>query len=102
MTLGIRIADGGGLISRCGLYSIYIAITKNFSCFSRDFLKETVFFESCAITSYDFCIREKGFDCIPKRFTIFFAFIFRKQGHFVAFIFLVLGQEAFLRKSLKV
>ena len=45
---------------------IYIAFIKNFCSFFWAIFKDSVFFKSNAIISYDSSISEKGFDCISK------------------------------------
>ena len=117
-TLGIRIAHWGGLLSGSGLYKIYILI-KNFSCFFWVFFKDSVFFESNAIISYDSSISEKGFGCILKWsatllllfdnknfqhiwscccICFFFVFFF-----FVCFFFFIfMSKEVFPRRPLEV
>ena len=47
-------------------YNIYIVVIKNFSCFFCVIVKDSVFFKSNAIVSYDSSISEEGSDCIPK------------------------------------
>ena len=86
LTLGIRIADSGGSLSRNGLCSIYVVVINNFSCFFRVVFKDSTFFKCNAIFSYHFSITSiiaRAFDCIQKLFTAFFVVIFRK--YFLAY-----------------
>ena len=86
LTLGIRIADSGGSLSRNGLCSIYVVVINNFSCFFRVVFKDSTFFKSNVIFSYHFSITSiiaRAFDCIQKLFTAFFVVIFRK--YFLAY-----------------
>ena len=53
LTLGITIATWGWLLSRSGLYNIYIEVVQNFSSFFRVIFKDSVFFKSDAIIRYD-------------------------------------------------
>ena len=75
LTMKIRLPNGEGSISRSGLLVI-----KSFSCFFRVVFKDSGFFNSNAIISYDFSISEKGFYCILKLFTTFFAVTFKKYA----------------------
>ena len=111
LTLGIRIADSGGSLSRNGLCSIYVVVINNFSCFFRVVFKDSTFFKSNAIFSYHFSITSiiaRAFDCIQKLFTAFSAVISRK--YFLAycvfavffFFFRFTGQDVFPKRPLKV
>ena len=59
LTLGIRIADWGGLLSRSGLHNIYKLVIKNFSHFFRVDFMDSAFFKSNAIISYDSSLVKK-------------------------------------------
>ena len=107
LNLGIRIADWGGSLSRSGLFNIYIEVIKNCGCFSRVVFKDSIFFKSDAIISYDSSISEKGVDCIPKRLTTFFTVTFRKYAFLAYWVLLLhlflifIGQEPFIKRSLE-
>ena len=68
LTLGIRIADRAGFLSRIGRCNIYIVvIVKNISCFFWIVSKATLFSRVTFYNfSYDSFISAKGFDCIPR------------------------------------
>ena len=60
LTLGIRIASCGGSLSRSGLHNIYELVIENFFYFFRVDFKDSVFFKSNAIISYDSSLVQKG------------------------------------------
>ena len=111
LTLGIRIADSGGSLSRNGLCSIYVVVINNFSCFFRVVFKDSTFFKSNAIFSYHFSITSiiaRAFDCIQKLFTAFSAVISRKYflaycvfAVFFFFFFVLLAKMFSLKGHLK-
>ena len=109
LTLGIRIADSGGSLSRNGLCSIYVVVINNFSCFFRVVFKDSTFFKSNAIFSYhSSSIIARAFDCIQKLFTAFFVVTSRKYFlafcvfAFFFFFFRFTGQDVFPKRPLKV
>ena len=107
LTLGIRIADSGGSLSRNGLCSIYVVVINNFSCFFRVVFKDSTFFKSNAIFSYhSSSIIARAFDCIQKLFTAFFVVTSRKYflaycvfAFFFFFFFFVLLAKLFSLKG---
>ena len=111
LTLGIRIADSGGSLSRNGLCSIYVVVINNFSCFFRVVFKDSTFFKSNAIFSYHFSITSiiaRAFDCIQKLFTAFSVVISRKYflaycvfAVFFFFFFVLLAKMFSLKGHLK-
>ena len=111
LTLGIRIADSGGSLSRNGLCSIYVVVINNFSCFFRVIFKDSTFFKSNAIFSYHFSITSiiaRAFDCIQKLFTAFSVVISRKYflaycvfAVFFFFFFVLLAKMFSLKGHLK-
>ena len=109
LTLGIRIADSGGSLSRNGLCSIYVVVINNFSCFFRVVFKDSTFFKSNAIFSYhSSSIIARAFDCIQKLFTAFFVVTSRKYflaycvfAFFFFFFFVLLAKMFSLKGHLK-
>ena len=108
LTLGIRIADSGGSLSRNGLCSIYVVVINNFSCFFRVVFKDSTFFKSNAIFSYhSSSIIARAFDCIQKLFTAFFVVTSRKYFlaycvfAFFFFFFVLLAKMFSLKGHLK-
>ena len=109
LTLGIRIADSGGSLSRNGLCSIYVVVINNFSCFFRVVFKDSTFFKSNDIFSYhSSSIIARAFDCIQKLFTAFFVVTSRKYflaycvfAFFFFFFFVLLAKMFSLKGHLK-